>query len=166
MIQIQHWVKGLFQQVFLSLFLFFKKSDIQYWKFPDNFGRAHSGNYRIWTCLFYVSRHVVKHTDHFLKYMLKLNWGERQHSYAFNFINEGILEKKMVQTIGRKQSEFPQSTYSYVLGFLEAGTKLSFHIKELWKIPSQNSLFSGMCAICNTTARNYMGITGREFFFF
>lgn len=70
----------------------------------------------------------------------------------------------MVQTIGRKQSEFPQSMCSCVLGFLEAATKLSFHIKELRKIPSQNSLFSGMCAICNTTSRIYMGITGREFF--
>ena len=58
-------------------FLIFKKSDIQYWKFSDNFGRTRSGNYRIWICLFYVSRYVVKHTDNFLKYMLKLNWGER-----------------------------------------------------------------------------------------
>lgn len=137
----------------------------KYWKSLNLLGRALSQNNRIPTCLFYVNKHVIKHTDHFQKYTLKLNWGGRKlHVHLISFM-KGSLKRRWCRLCIEKSQNFAKVHVPVSWASWKLGQKLSSHIKELWKIPSQNSLFGRvLCAVYSMASRNDMGIKGREFF--
>lgn len=93
MIQIKHTTQGL--QV---LFFFFKKNKIQIRKSQDLLDKALSQNKKIKTCLFYVNKHVTKHTNHFLKYV------KNTPIHLISFM-KGIPGKESRQNMGRKEPE-------------------------------------------------------------
>lgn len=65
-----------------EFFFIFKKIKYKYKTFSDLLERVLSPNNKIQTCLFYVNKHIIKHTCHLPKYELKIELRRKKNTHV------------------------------------------------------------------------------------